>query len=515
MKTKIFSLILCFVMVFSLVLTACGTEGDTEKTGDVGGGVVRTAEQKDPNDIYDQEIKDLKNHEFLFVTQETTTSHLRANEVASEALNGDKVNDAVFKRNSAIQKDYNCIISEERTDSVLNTVREPLIAGEYIYDVIYGRTINLRTLSASGLMVDFTTLENIQLEKNWWDHNMHEGLAIAGHLFYVNGELSTLDDRSSIVMFFNRDMMDKNDLENPFDLVKAGTWTIDKLYELSEACAVDDDGDGVWTPGKDTFAYLSPDFDKYTYIASAHLYLGDQNSDGTFSLPGTVRKDILNTWTKLRPLLTSPHRDVSDSGSRFRNGKAAFYTMNLGSLLNYNDTTISFGILPIPKIDESQAEYGTTVSSAINYSFGIPATVDNTTDAAAAGFTSGREMVAYFLNALCYRSRDTLTTAFFDQVLKHQMIRDEVSIEMLDLALKNKMYDPIVFFNFGAIGYIFRDAGSNGSGGTRGTVGAVGTDVNYDTLVSLYDARLAAARKALNNYLKYLDQLDENANADL
>ena len=506
MKIRSISLILCLFLLLSVVFTACG--GGATETAEGPGVIERTTEEADPNDVYDIEVKDLKGHEFLFITQETPTAHLRANEIASEGLNGDKVNDAVFKRNAAIQKDYNCVFSEERASDVLNTVREPLIAGEYVYDVIYGRTPHLRTLSASGLLVDYTTLENIRLEKNWWDHNLHEGLAISGHLFYVNGDLSTVDDRSSIVMFFNRDMIQKNDLEDPFDLVKSGNWTVQKLYELSEACIEDTDGDGVWVPGKDVFAYLSPDFDNYTLIAAAHLYLGDLQSDGTFSLPATVRKDILAAWTELRPLLTSPHRDVSDSGSRFRSGKAAFYSMNLGSLLNYTDTTIVFGVLPMPKLNAEQAEHWTTCSGAINYCFGIPITVDNMADTA--GFESGREMVAYFLNALCYRSRDTITPAFFDQVLKHQMIRDEVSVEMLDLALKNKLYDPIVFFNFGSIGNIFRDAGSNGSGGSRGTAGAVGTDVNYDTLVSLYEARLAAARKALNNYLKYLDELDDS-----
>jgi hypothetical protein len=182
--------------------------------------------------------------------------------------------------------------------------------------------------------------------------------------------------------------------------------------------------------------------------------------------------------------------------------------MNVGSILNYNDTTINFGILPEPKLNAEQEFYWTNCSYATNFSFGIPTTVDNMADTA--GFESGREMVAYFLNAICYRSRDTITPAFFDQVVKHQMIRDEVSVEMLDLALSHKIYDPIVFFNFGSIGYIFRDAGSDGSGGSGGKTGAVGTDVNYDTLVSLYEARLAAARKALNNYLKYLDELDDN-----
>ncbi len=508
MKFKIISIALFLVLLLTPVLAACGSGGGPDATGADPGAVIRTEEQTDPNDVYDDEVKDLHGHEFLFITQEVSHDWLRPNEIFSEGLTGDKVNDAVFKRNSALQKDYNCAIAEERTDSILNTVREPLIAGEYVYDVIYGRTTNLRTLSASGVLVDFKTLENIRLEKNWWDHNFHEGLGISGHLFYVTGELSTVDDRSSSVMFFNRDMIERNDLENPFDLVKAGNWTVAKLYELGEACNTDDDGDGVWTPGKDTFGYQSPDGTNYTHIAASHLYLGDLQSDGVFSLPATVHKEILSAWAELRPLLTNPRRDVSDSGSHFRNGKTAFYISNLGSILLYDNTTVNFGMLPIPKLRAEQENYWTSCSSATNMSFAVPTTVDNMTDAA--GFASGREMVAYFMNAFCYRSRDTITPAFFDQIVKHQMIRDEISVEMLDLALSHKHYDPIVFFNFGSIGYIFRDAGSNGSGGSRGTVGAVGTDVNYDTLVSLYEARLAAARKALNNYLKYLDQLDES-----
>ena len=118
MKIRSISLILCLFLLLSVAFTACG--GGETGTVDNPDVIERTTEEADPNDVYDDEIRDLKGHEFLFITQEVTASHLKPNEIASESLTGDKVNDAVFKRNSALQKDYNCTIAEERTDNVLN-----------------------------------------------------------------------------------------------------------------------------------------------------------------------------------------------------------------------------------------------------------------------------------------------------------------------------------------------------------------------------------------------------------
>ena len=36
----------------------------------------------------------------------------------------------------------------------------------------------------------------------------------------------------------------------------------------------------------------------------------------------------------------------------------------------------------------------------------------------------------------------------------------------------------------------------------------MGTDVNYDTLVSTYESRVAAARKQLNSYINYITRDD-------
>ena len=130
-------------------------------------------------------------------------------------------------------------------------------------------------------------------------------------------------------------------------------------------------------------------------------------------------------------------------------------------------------------------------------------TTDYASDAETNGFESGREQAAYFLEAFSYYSRSTLTVAFYDQVLMHQMVQDADTVEMLQLALKNKHFDAVALFNFGNIGFsLFSQVGSNDQNGQ------IGTDVNYDTLVSTYESRVEAARKALNNYLNYISVND-------
>ena len=131
---------------------------------------------------------------------------------------------------------------------------------------------------------------------------------------------------------------------------------------------------------------------------------------------------------------------------------------------------------------------------------------ENAPDYEANGFESGQEQAAYFLEAFGYYSMGTLDVAFYEQVVKHQAVRDEESIEMLDLALKNKLYDPVVIFDFGKIGTtLFKEVGSVG-GRVAGAGEAVkGSDANYDTLVSTYQSRVDAARKALNNYIDYIE----------
>ena len=335
-----------------------------------------------------------------------------------------------------------------------------------------------------------------------------EGLSIAGKVFYMTGEGGTLDERASWVMYFNKDVLERAHMESPYGLVREGKWTVDKMYEYVTATYEDLDGDGSMDIGKDRFGYIGQAFNNWVHVAAGGLRLSRVSSSGEIEIPATINDDVLNAWATLKPLLTTEYRDIADSGSRFRAGKGTFYSCLSGSILNMSKAeSFNFGVLPMPKLSEEQEDYWTTFSSSWCYGYAIPVTTDNAPDAVSNGFASGREQAGYFLEAFFYKSMDTLSVAYYDQVVKHQVIRDEDSVEMLDIALKNKVYDPVVIFSFGRIGAsVFEEAGGlKGQTGGNGTP-AKGSDVNYDTLVSLYESRVNAARKALNNYINYITE---------
>ena len=503
---KLLALFLALVMCSSLFLFACGEE-EQKKTA--GGAETATQQAGDPNATYDAEVRDLQGHDFAFLVRTTTSKHLDTNEVYSEALTGDKVGDAVYKRNNELQQKFNCTISEERVTNPVDSQREALLAGDYTYDFIYAHLKGVRSLAASGLAADLNKLENINLNKIWHDQNFRKGLEISGKLFSITGDAGTLDDRSTWVMFFNKDILEDNRQPSPYELVKKGEWTVQKMYEISEACAKDVDGDGlIATRKKDVFGYLGEAGNNWYHVAACGLSVSRMTNAGVLEIPSSPTEEILDAWAALKPLLTSPKRNVLDTG--FTGGYAAFFGCNLGCTINLANGGNNFGILPMPKKDTNQAEYWTSLSGTLCNSYCIPVTVDQMEEAAAAGFKgehAGQEMCAYFLEAYSYYSMKYLTPAFYDDMLCHQLATDVESVECLEIALKNKVYDPVMLYDFGGMLSAFKQAGSGTSN--------FGTDMNYDNLVSLYKARLEAARKQLKNYLDYLNDIDALENAGL
>lgn len=493
---RILSLILAVIMLCSVFLVSCAKDGD--KTGGSAGGVVE-GETEDTSKVYDAEVKNLNGHEFRFVVRNTTASHLSVNEVYAEAPNGDKVNDAVFARNSQLQEKYNCTIVEDRQSNPASAVREPLIAGEYVADLLLHTAMGLRTLAAANLVADLSVLDNIDLEKAWWDPNGMTGMNVGGKIFFVNGDGCTLDDRAAWILFFNKDWVEeyKPDL-NLYKEVEEGRWTIDLMYEIMANTAKDLDGDGALVARKDRFGYIGERFNNWVHVNGCGETLSRISSSGEYEIPAQPKAELLNIWEKLRPLLTSPTRLVDDAGSVFRAGLSTFFSCNTGTILNAASSTISLGVLPLPKLNAEQEKYYNGVSYAQLGCFAIPTTTDNCEDWETNGFTSGREQAAYFLEAFCYYSMLTLTPAFYDQVILKQSIRDVESAKMVEYAMENKVYDPVVGYNFGKMLTLFYEVGSPNNE-------APGSDAAYDTFVSTYESRYTAARKALQDYLNYIN----------
>ena len=110
-----------------------------------------------------------------------------------------------------------------------------------------------------------------------------------------------------------------------------------------------------------------------------------------------------------------------------------------------------FGVLPIPKFDEAQEKYYSTMNST----FGVVAVPVTSTDLDRAGI---------ILEAMAVESISTVSPAFYEVSLQGKVFRDDDSQEMLDIIFANKVYDIGLLFNVGTFSDIMRNqikAGTN------------------------------------------------------
>ena len=88
-----------------------------------------------------------------------------------------------------------------------------------------------------------------------------------------------------------------------------------------------------------------------------------------------------------------------------------------------------FGILPMPKYEESDNSYRSAVNSYVGTMTCIPQT------------NYDPDMTGYFIEALASESHYTVIPEYYNINLQGKISRDEESREMLDLIFSNRHYD--------------------------------------------------------------------------
>ena len=103
------------------------------------------------------------------------------------------------------------------------------------------------------------------------------------------------------------------------------------------------------------------------------------------------------------------------------------------------DTELNYGIIPLPKLDESQESYYTPVGSWDAAYVCIPISTENET------------RTSTIIERTAYISSVIVTPAYYDRTLNGKYIRDEDSAEMITIEIKNRMYDIGLMYDFGGI----------------------------------------------------------------
>ncbi len=105
------------------------------------------------------------------------------------------------------------------------------------------------------MLYNYAALD-MDYEQPWWDSGTLD-FALCGKVFFMNGPFNIVDDDVTFLMYFNKTLREEYKVENLYDTVKAGEWTMNRFHSIIQNMGVDNNGDGVWDE-RDTYGFASP-----------------------------------------------------------------------------------------------------------------------------------------------------------------------------------------------------------------------------------------------------------------
>ncbi len=457
--------VLCLLLVLCLASVAlfAACEEETEQAGisAAQSGTSTTSESQFP-----LEKKDFGGVQIKFLTNENS-DYYKWEIAPQEMVEGDRINNACINRKELIQQEFGIELVQEYVktqDDVIDTLRESITSGLDEYQVGVSGLLYLAKLTDAELFLDLSHIDSndyLDFTKPYWDQSIMRDLTLLDSVYFATGDALITDDESTWAIFFNKDIAEDYNVtanygvDSLYELVQNGEWDIDTFHEIVTSLSGDNEDFGMaWgadTP--DVWSMISQCYDSYAFMVGCGQTL--MQNDGTEITVTAGKESNLNAFDKVFNLLTESDfvaiaettgknagsdTYYADMTSMFAAGKGLFMPNRIATVSDpiLRDADIHYGLLPMPKLDETQEEYTTTVTVYWCSAFAIPVTNVEKLDA-----------TCYALEALAYYGMEQLTPEYYDHTLKDKRFEDDESVEMLDLIFRNRTYDMGAVYNFG------------------------------------------------------------------
>ena len=414
--------------------------------------------------------------------------------VANE--DGETLNDAGYKRELAVKELLNVTFGSYQVAAaeVSKTLAAAVQAGVTDYEIVLPHGSNgTAAIVTNGSLLDWNSLNHVDFTKPWWNASMQNSLSIGDKLMYASGDL-VITWQGTQAILFNKDyLIGEKAKENLYQLVLDGKWTFDKMMDLSKGVAQDLNGDSKMGP-EDRYGLLTP-LNNTTVRTFAYGFgeTGAVKNEQGCPVLGYSSARMATVVDKLYAVTHSPDAYYDNYGSTtyhesvyrsiLDSGRAFLTMLDIGGLYNFlRDIEFEFGILPLPKLDETQEQYYTFCGAGI---IGIPVNTVNP------------DRTAIVMEALQYYSYEHVRPAFFDIVLQNKALRDKESYEMMTIIQNTKIFD---------VGF---HMDTSGKGGVNALYKIIVTDNSTD-----YVSYLKSVEESVNKgYKKLYDAVMGNTAA--
>lgn len=447
-KSKRFAVILLAALIMlSMLLTtlSCADEKkDLPANEDKTDGATASPEATTEFSIYDTLPEVNYNGETFTIYNPPNPDSPVDKGITAEALAGEPFNDAIYNRNLEIESKYNIKLktfSGKNWDSTYGDLKKIIAAGTNDYDVVFTHVVsNVASFATEGLVQDWTVVPHVSFDKPWWNASCINSMKIAGKSFYASGSMHIHDP---LVLIANKNMITDNKLENPYELVKSGKWTLDKLIEMSKAVKNDVNGDGRMDE-EDQYGleYGSVwQIPSLFYGAGMQTLTFDENGKPTLNMRS---EHLISTYQKIYDFFYNNDCVSLFSGTEtatanhphigLDSNRVLFTQYNLFTCEELRSSYVDYAILPMPKYDEKQEGYRSVSWTGM---LCIPYYVDS----------ARLERIGVIMEAIAYTGYSKVIPVYYDIVLKEKYARDEDSRTMMDIIMQSIVYDMGLCFN--------------------------------------------------------------------
>ena len=477
-------------MLSSLALASCGnsdsSEADTPPTNGESDIIYSGAEV--PTHNVPKQDFDGETFNSLCYKMNTTNYYYFTDEETS----GDPIKEALWQRDELIEEHLNVNLTADmregnESEAVATLLRDDMMGDLDTYQQVLMHTISgVADVVANGLVYDFASLPNVDLNASWWDLDDMESLRLGK--IYPYGRSDFVISAPHVVTF-NKTLQTNLNLENPYDLVNAGTWTLDKMLEMGKLASADLNHDGEYSGDHDRFGICTSEVSKFnSFLMSCYQPVTKKGENGRLELALNTEKTvkIIEKFADYRSVGGSVHIDVYELYAKhmdkiFADNRCLFALYDLSFLEQLREFDVDYGIVPYPKFDEEQKEYR---SQDWGPMWAVPAAIKNP------------ELVGSVVELYSYFSTDTIVPAYYDKVLEGKLSQDLESRKMLEIIFDSVEFEPINnYFGF-----------RNGTGHLAFVIGYLAIDGGSANFASYYRERENEAEQIMETFYRTLEK---------
>lgn len=381
------------------------------------------------------EAENYDGYEFTIIARESNGQDISNVDFYAEEMTGDNLNDTIFERNLKIENKYNIKIKTEffKLEDYVSTFRNSVLAGDDEYDLAELDVCSAFTSGLQGLLCKIGDLQYINPSMPWWNQNVLPETVVDGNNYFLIGSANLIAFDSVGVLFFNKELAAENKIDDLYELVYNGSWTFDNMLKYCLDVSRDLDGNGVYDE-KDMYGLAMNSYGALTFTYGTGVRFADPEDNLKISFD----ERFLSFFEKLAAL---PLENSVMYGEKYGSNRAAymksafeenrvlFYNEMLNRTSMLRNMGSDFGILPMPKGDESQEEYTSFCHQSNSTTICVPITASDT------------DRTSKIIEDLTYESMLTVYPTYIETNVKTKYLRDEDSPKMVDIIINGIHFD--------------------------------------------------------------------------